>query len=244
MRWSALVLAAALAAGGEAADDYEDGLTRSGDALGVVVSPLPPSAARLAGVKADNGVLIRRVAVGSPAAMAGLQSGDIILTVDGSRVADPTAFRTALQHGQEAEVWLGVQREARDIEVPASLATWEEIGENKDAIDLDATDRWRDSLWRPTGREAGMLADRMPANHTSAPTRTARPGGGDTDFQVAPAKDASDDPRAGRLPTQDTPTITPSAWRLRVRLRLSSRSPDERPSSTVPVQEQYMTPSY
>jgi Do/DeqQ family serine protease len=48
------------------------------------------------GMAAPHGALITEVAPDGPAARAGFQSGDVILTVDGQRVDDPSAFNFRL----------------------------------------------------------------------------------------------------------------------------------------------------
>ncbi len=48
------------------------------------------------GMAAPHGAMITEVAPGGPAARAGFQSGDVILSVDGQRVDDPSAFNFRL----------------------------------------------------------------------------------------------------------------------------------------------------
>jgi S1-C subfamily serine protease len=57
--------------------------------LGVVSSPLNPTAARQLGLKAGQGVVAVRIASGSPAEEAGIKQNDIILDWDGHPIDDP-----------------------------------------------------------------------------------------------------------------------------------------------------------
>lgn len=56
--------------------------------LGVVPQPLTPELAEGLGLKHADGVLVRGVYPGSPAAQAGLQPGDVIRQIDGNAVHD------------------------------------------------------------------------------------------------------------------------------------------------------------
>src|SRR5262249_21821612 len=57
--------------------------------LGVQVQPVSEEVAESLGLKAAVGALVAEPQSGSPAAAAGLKSGDIITTVDGNEVKDP-----------------------------------------------------------------------------------------------------------------------------------------------------------
>src|SRR5690606_30443508 len=48
------------------------------------------------GMAAPHGAMITEVAPGGPAERAGVQSGDVVLSVDGQRVDDPSAFNFRL----------------------------------------------------------------------------------------------------------------------------------------------------
>jgi serine protease Do len=66
----------------------EDGKVTRGW-LGVVLQPLTPELAASFGAEGKKGVLISEVTPDSPAAKAGLKSGDILLEVDGRKVDNP-----------------------------------------------------------------------------------------------------------------------------------------------------------
>src|SRR3954447_23909038 len=62
--------------------------------VGAVTSTLTPEEAKRTGASARSGALVSRVFGGSPAAAAGLQSGDVITAVDGHGVDSRESFST------------------------------------------------------------------------------------------------------------------------------------------------------
>jgi Do/DeqQ family serine protease len=60
--------------------------------LGARLQPLTPEIAESLSLKRPAGALIANVAPDSPAAKAGLKSGDVIISVEGQQVDDPNAF--------------------------------------------------------------------------------------------------------------------------------------------------------
>jgi serine protease Do len=68
---------------------------RSGS-LGIVAEALEDQLAEYFGVK--EGVLVRSVNKGSPAEKAGLKAGDVILKIDGTRVATPREITAAIRN--------------------------------------------------------------------------------------------------------------------------------------------------
>jgi serine protease Do len=84
--------------------------------LGVGVRPLDPHESREAGT--DGGLLVEQV--GGPAERAGIQPGDIILSLNGNKVKTPDELRKLI--GQAGKrVALLVQREDAKIFVPVDL---------------------------------------------------------------------------------------------------------------------------
>ena len=68
------------------------------------------------------GVIVERVVQGSPAAAAGVRTGDVIRSLDGSEVRDGGELLQILAKRQAGDqVKLGVQRDRRDIEMQVTL---------------------------------------------------------------------------------------------------------------------------
>ena len=75
--------------------------------LGILIQPMSEDLAKSFGLDSSDGVLIGDVTADSPAAKAGLQSGDVIVQFNGKAVAEVGSFRNqvaATQPGQEIEV--------------------------------------------------------------------------------------------------------------------------------------------
>jgi serine protease Do len=71
------------------------GRVRRGD-IGVSAQTVTPLLAEALGLSVDSGVIVSDVAPGGPGARAGLQPGDIVLTLDGKRMENGRQFRINL----------------------------------------------------------------------------------------------------------------------------------------------------
>jgi len=92
--------------------------------LGAQLQVVTAEIAESLGLKRPTGALVASVTAGSPAAKAGLKTGDLILAIDGQAVEDPNAFdyRFATKTlGGTAQ--LGVLRGAKEIRLMAKLQT-------------------------------------------------------------------------------------------------------------------------
>jgi Do/DeqQ family serine protease len=92
--------------------------------LGAKLQALTPDIAENLGLKRPAGALIASISPGSPAARAGLRTGDVIASIDGQAVDDPNAFdyRFATKPlGGRAQ--LGVIREGRETSLSVALQT-------------------------------------------------------------------------------------------------------------------------
>jgi membrane-associated protease RseP (regulator of RpoE activity) len=85
---------------------------------GAQVVPLDDSWRDLLGAD-DDGVVVVKVAAGTPAAAAGLRSGDVITSADGNPLLTPSALQRAVQASRDRTVSLGVLRkkQTRTVEL-------------------------------------------------------------------------------------------------------------------------------
>jgi Do/DeqQ family serine protease len=90
--------------------------------LGAKLQPVTPEIADSLGIKRPSGALVASVTSGGPAAIAGIKTGDLIVTIDGVTVEDPSAFdyRFATKPlGGAAKV--GIIRQGHDMVVTVPL---------------------------------------------------------------------------------------------------------------------------
>ena len=84
--------------------------------IGVTIQDLTPDLAEALGLDIERGALVSRVESGSPAEAAGVQAGDVIVAVGGSRVESSRDLRNSIglvRVGEELEI--DVRRERRRI---------------------------------------------------------------------------------------------------------------------------------
>ncbi len=87
--------------------------------LGVAVEALTPAMAKQLGLKdASNGVVVRRVEDGSPAANAGIQPGDVILEIDRQPVKDVAGLKGLVdKHAKGTPMVMLLHRDAATLYV-------------------------------------------------------------------------------------------------------------------------------
>ena len=91
------------------------GRVRRGD-IGVTAQTVTPVLAEALGLSVDSGVIVSDVTPGSTAARAGLQSGDVVTSVDGKRMENGRQFRINLYtRGAGQQVLLEVLRGEKRI---------------------------------------------------------------------------------------------------------------------------------
>jgi hypothetical protein len=116
----ALVAAAALAGAGTTGDS-----TGAGNGwLGVQTDNL--SEPMLVALSIDHGVLVTDVTAESPAAKAGLEVGDVIVSLDGLKTGDGSDLRWAVRARPEKKVELAIRRKGKDQKLTATLSTREQ----------------------------------------------------------------------------------------------------------------------
>ncbi len=104
--------------------------------LGVELEPVNAAFAESLGVKAASGALVARTLADSPAAAAGVKTGDVITSVDGAAVADPKELirRVALAAPQTTAV-IGILRDGAAQTISVKLGSIATDAEGKVAVD-------------------------------------------------------------------------------------------------------------
>jgi S1-C subfamily serine protease len=92
--------------------------------LGISGQELTPDLAQAQGLTAQSGILVAQVVDGSPAASAGLQSGDVIIAVDGNTITtfDQLSGQIASHHAGD-KISITVTRNGQKHELTATLQT-------------------------------------------------------------------------------------------------------------------------
>ena len=103
------------------------GMEHGGGAfLGVGLSPLTPELRTHFGVPEDLGVMVSKVEADSPAALAGIEVGDIIARVGGDDVGSASALARNIRHREEGDtVDLEIWRDGQVQTLSATLAARE-----------------------------------------------------------------------------------------------------------------------
>ncbi len=100
-------------------DDGFPGMTARGR-LGVSLEGLSTQLAEYFGAK-DGGALVSSVSADSPAAKAGIKAGDVITTVNGTRVRDADDVIRELSETTSDDVTIGLLRDKKESNVKATL---------------------------------------------------------------------------------------------------------------------------
>ena len=105
------------------ADLSDDGAIARGW-LGVQIRPMTEEVASVLGYEAPVGAVVEAVAEGSPAAEAGLMTGDIILKLDGTELEDTQALQRAVADvDPDTAVQVTLLRKGQEITVDVTLGT-------------------------------------------------------------------------------------------------------------------------
>jgi serine protease Do len=97
--------------------------------LGIQYAPLTPAMAAQLGTTAQTGIVVGAVLQGSPAAVAGLQRGDVITAVNGQPLTDESSLAQMLSQRQPGDtVPLTVVRGAQSQDVSVTLGEMPQSG--------------------------------------------------------------------------------------------------------------------
>jgi serine protease Do len=114
------------------------GRVRRGE-IGVNAQTITPLLAEALGLATDGGVILADVAPRGPAALAGLQPGDIVLTLDGKRMENGRQFRiNVYTRGVGERIALELQRGERRMTLRVTVAEREsDVGRLSDLVTPD-----------------------------------------------------------------------------------------------------------
>jgi serine protease Do len=148
--------------------------------LGVGVQPVTKELAQSFGLDSPTGAVVTTVEPNSPAAKAGLRSGDVILTYNGSKI-DETSLLPRLvastKPGQKAEleIWRAGKRERVSVtvgEIPAEVATAPREPQKKESMPTGLGLAVRDLApeeRKALGVDYGLVVEDVTSGSTSTP---------------------------------------------------------------------------
>jgi serine protease Do len=183
--------------------------------LGTTVQQMDPAIADSAGLSSPRGVIINNVLSGSPAAQAGLRTGDVILKIGDREIRDPRTFNRAVAatpFGQttQVEIWRDAHDEVVNVtfsEAPSSEPVVTQVhAEPPSPAQLNAAD---------LGFELAPLDDSLRKKFNLAPERQG--------VVVTAVKPNSFADLRGAVPgdivvkVQDTPVTSPADLSAAVR---------------------------
>lgn len=88
--------------------------------LGVQLDALTPQLAEYFGAK-DGGVLVTGVTPDSAAAKAGLEAGDVVVSVNGARVRDVGGLRSELRDAASGDLSIGIVRDRKETTLKGTM---------------------------------------------------------------------------------------------------------------------------
>ena len=104
--------------------------------IGVTLQSLTPELAPQFGVQDTHGAIVNNITPGGPGDKAGLKQGDVIVAIDGQKIADNSELTLAVtQHSPGQTVTLDVVRNGKSLKVPVTL------GQRPTGLDWDQTKR-------------------------------------------------------------------------------------------------------
>lgn len=174
--------------------------------LGVQIQSLDDDLAEALGVADDRGALVAEVTAGSPAAQAGIEAGDVILSVDDAAIVDARELsRVIARSGPGRSVDVEVLRDRRERSLEVTLGDLDEAvtvvardggrgntgeGDFGGLVIDELTPEQRSRLGLPSGTD-GVLV-RQVAPGSAAAEKGIRPGDVITGIDSRPVEDVSD----------------------------------------------------
>ncbi len=178
------VLALGIVGSMVAADSYPPSDSNTRPMYGVEMSPVPLNVQTQQGLAVQEGVYVRQVFPGTAAAAAGVQPGDVILSVNGAPITGMNSLRTEVGSSNVGDpVRVIVARNGQRMNVESELREWPS-NIPFDRIDTEAERRFRDWQARRLARSQGDvqgLADRIAETNRALDERARKPGVGFTD---------------------------------------------------------------
>ena len=113
----------------ELAEKVVDQLIKDGKVvrgwLGVVIQPVDEDIASSLGLKEPRGAIVAQVSEDSPAEKAGLQAGDVIIAVDGTKMEDARdVSRTVADLEPDQKVKIDVWRDGKEVTERVTIGTF------------------------------------------------------------------------------------------------------------------------
>ena len=97
--------------------------------LGISIENVTPANAQFFNLKEATGALVSQVSPDSPAARAGLKSGDVINQLDGQKVVDSSSLQIAVSQRQPGQkMQLGVIRNGQPMSLSATVGEYHQPG--------------------------------------------------------------------------------------------------------------------
>ncbi|TIT43129.1 MAG: PDZ domain-containing protein, partial [Mesorhizobium sp.] len=97
--------------------------------LGVQIQPVTPDVASAVGLGQPSGALVSEVTDGSPAAKAGIETGDVVTSFAGQQIKDPKDLSRAVADVSPGETeTLGVWRKGQNVKISVA------VGRNGDDV--------------------------------------------------------------------------------------------------------------
>ena len=91
--------------------------------LGVSIEPMTPALAKQFGAPSSDGAVVTQVEPGTPAAKAGLQSGDVLLAMNGENFTDYNELRLRIaEAAPNTTIHLKISRSGTQMDIPITLA--------------------------------------------------------------------------------------------------------------------------